>query len=277
MNRHPLEKITQEQIDTFRREGAVCIRNLLDQEWIAHMRAAVECALERAAESPNARNIAAEAGKAGRFHNESSLWQNHDGFLRFISESPLAEAAAILTGSKTIRLYNDHLLVKEPGTDAPTPWHQDGTYFRIRGDQVISAWVGLDPVRKETGAVGFVKGSHAQGRMYRPVAFASGKTRESDDFDGPMPDVEEQPETYETVFYDLDPGDVTFHHALTIHGSYGNTSTVRRRGYSVRMAGDDVRYADRPWTSYVIGDGLAEGARMDGHPDFPMLWPCAGQ
>lgn len=275
MNAHPADQITPEHVDTYRRQGAVCVRDLLKAEWIAHMRDAVERAMDRAAESVNARNIAAETGKPGRFHNESELWKHHDGFMDFIARSPLAQAAAILTGSKTIRLYNDHLLVKEPGTDTPTPWHQDGTYFRMKGNQVISAWVGLDPVRKETGAVGFVKGSHAWNKMFRPVAFASGKARESDDFDGPMPDVDADPATYETVFYDLEPGDVTFHHGLTIHGGYGNLSMSRRRGYSVRFAGDDVRYADRKWTSYAIGEGLDDGAPLDGHPDFPRLWPLA--
>jgi ectoine hydroxylase-related dioxygenase (phytanoyl-CoA dioxygenase family) len=274
VNKHPLNPIPQEAVETFRREGAVCIRGLLDQEWIEHLRQAVERALEMADKNPRARNIAAEVGKPGRFHNESELWRHHDGFLKFIAESPLSEAMAMLTAAKSIRLYNDHLLVKEPGTDAPTPWHQDGTYFRITGQQIGSAWVGLDPVRKETGAMSFVKGSNAWNKMFRPKAFATGEDRASDAFDGPLPDIEAHPELYQTVCYEMVPGDVTFHHALTIHGALGNSSsTTRRRGYSIRMAGDDARYADRPWTAYAIGEGLKDGDPMDGHPDFPPLWP----
>lgn len=277
MNQHPQSALTEADIETYRKDGVVCLRGLLDAEWIEHLRRGVEVALEHADRSPNARNIAAEAGKAGRFHNEQSLWRTHDGFMQFIQDSPIAEVAARLSGSQGVRLYNDHLLVKEPGTDAPTPWHQDGTYFRLTGDQILSVWVGLDPVRRETGAMSFVKGSHAWNKMFRPKAFATGSDRESDAFDGPLPDIDGNPEEFPTVCYEMEPGDVTIHHALTIHGALGNSSsTVRRRGYSIRMAGDDVRYADRKWTSYVIGDGLRDGDRIDGHADFPSLWPRAG-
>jgi len=273
MNKHPTKVLTDAEIQTYRQDGVVCVRGLLDARWIDHLRAAIERALN-SANSPNARNIAAEAGKAGRFHNEQSLWRNHDGFMRFIQDSPIAEVAAQLTGSRGIRLYNDHLLVKEPGTDTPTPWHQDGTYFRITGDQIISVWVGLDAVHRETGAMSFVKGSHRWNKMFRPKAFATGNDRESAAFDGPLPDIDARPDLYPTVCYEMEPGDVTFHHGLTIHGALGNQSpTARRRGYAVRMAGDDVRYADRKWTSYEIGAGLADGAPIEGHPDFPELSP----
>lgn len=273
MNQHSAKALTDIDIRTYREDGAVCVRGLLDADWIEHLRTAVESALNHPS-SPNARNIAAEAGKAGRFHNEQSLWRNHGGFMRFIEGSPISELAAQLTGSRGIRLYNDHLLVKEPGTDAPTPWHQDGTYFRVTGEQIVSVWVGLDPVKRETGAVSFVKGSHRWNKMFRPKAFATGGDRESDAFDGPLPDIDGDPARYPSVCYEMEPGDVTFHHALTIHGALGNRSAnTRRRGYSIRMLGDDVRYADRPWTSYVIGAGLHNGAPLDGHADFPKLWP----
>ncbi|MFM0234087.1 phytanoyl-CoA dioxygenase family protein [Paraburkholderia sediminicola] len=274
MNEHPIQALTHADIQTFRRDGVVCLRGLLDAEWIEHLRGAIEVALEKAADNPNARDIAAEAGKVGRFHNEQSLWKTHQGFLRFIEESPISEVAAWLTGSESIWLYNDHLLVKEPGTDAPTPWHQDGTYFRLTGEQAISVWIGLDPVRRETGAMSFVKGSHAWNRMFRPRAFATGNDRDSAAFDGPLPDIDGNPVLYQTVCYEMEPGDVTIHHALTIHGALGNSSaTMRRRGYSIRMAGDDARYADRKWTAYSIGEGLRDGAPIEGHPDFPSLWP----
>ena len=266
--------ISDTDIQTFQADGVVCLRGLLDADWLAHLRDAIEQALATAPGTTNARNLAAETGKAGRFHNESSLWRNHDGFLRFIQESPIADAVARLVGSGSIALYNDQLLVKEPGTDAPTPWHQDGTYFRIQGDQIASVWIGLDPVRRETGAMSFVKGSHRWNKMFRPRTFTTGDDQESEAFDGSLPDIDAHPDLYPTVCYEMEPGDVTVHHALTIHGALGNSSpTTRRRGYSVRLAGDDVRFADRPWTSYEIGAGLHEGDRMTGHTDFPSLLP----
>lgn len=273
---HTLAGVTEADIETYRADGVVCLRGLLDAHWIEHLRAAIEGALAAPAGSTNARDLARESGKSGRFHNESSLWRNHPGFLAFIADSPIAAAVARLTGSATVALYNDHLLVKEPGTDAPTPWHQDGTYFRIQGDQIASVWIGLDPVTRATGAMSFVKGSHRWNQMFKPRTFTTGEDRESAAFDGTLPDIDADPERYPTVCYEMEPGDVTVHHALTIHGSLGNASpTLRRRGYSVRLAGDDVRFADRKWTAYEIGAGLTEGAVITGHRDFPALVPRA--
>lgn len=269
-----ISRVSDEHRAIFERDGAVCVRGLISPDWIGWLRDHVQHVLDHANGNPGARNIAAEAGKTGRFHNESSLWRNWPGFADFIRQSPIAPAAADLTGSRGIRLYNDHLLVKEPGTDAPTPWHQDGAYFRMQGSQMLSVWIGLDPVGEATGAMSFVRGSHAWNKMFRPVAFASGADRESEAFDGSMPDIDSDREAYDLVCYEMEPGDVTFHHALTIHGSGGNkSSSQRRRGYSVRFAGDDVRYALRSWTSYVIGEGLKDGDPLNGHCDFPLLWP----
>ena len=61
---------------------------------------------------------------------------------------------------------------------------------------------------------------------------------------------------------------------LTLHGSAG--SAARRRAFSVRLIGDDVRHAPRPWRTSPefegLQDELAEGAVME-HPLFPMVYP----
>jgi hypothetical protein len=65
---------------------------------------------------------------------------------------------------------------------------------------------------------------------------------------------------------------------LTLHASAGVEPGRRRRVFSVRMLGDDMRHAPRPWTTSPAFPGLeAElpvGAPMD-HPLFPVLWPAA--
>ncbi len=76
------------------------------------------------------------------------------------------------------------------------------------------------------------------------------------------------------IGWDLEPGDAVFFNMLTVHGA-GGTSR-RRRVLSVRMLGDDMTHAPRPWTTSPPFPGLekelAEGAAMD-HPLFPVLWP----
>ncbi|MEM7478182.1 MAG: phytanoyl-CoA dioxygenase family protein, partial [Planctomycetota bacterium] len=38
--------------------------------------------------------------------------------------------------SASARFYFDHLFVKQPGTDNPTPWHQDAPYWPFRGRKI---------------------------------------------------------------------------------------------------------------------------------------------
>jgi len=35
-----------------------------------------------------------------------------------------------------VKFYHEHVLNKEPGTEKPTPWHHDQSYYPINGDKV---------------------------------------------------------------------------------------------------------------------------------------------
>ena len=58
------------------------------------------------------------------------------------------------SGSKTVRLFHEHVLVKEPGADVPTPWHHDQPYYCVDGRQNVSLWAPLDPVGREVVPIG---------------------------------------------------------------------------------------------------------------------------
>jgi hypothetical protein len=62
---------------------------------------------------------------------------------------------------------------------------------------------------------------------------------------------------------------------LTLHGSQGMEPNRRRRVFSVRFLGDDVKHAPRRWPTSPDFPGLEEqlpaGAPME-HPLFPMVW-----
>ena len=67
-----------------------------------------------------------------------------------ILRSPAAELAAVLMRSGTAQFFHDHVLVKEPGTSKPTPWHQDMPYYFVDGRQTASFWIPVDPVGETT-------------------------------------------------------------------------------------------------------------------------------
>ena len=254
---------------TFERDGVVCLRGLFSPSWMRQLEAAAE--EDMASPGPLARHVRNDGG--GDFFTDVFVWQRNEKCRDFLLNSPLGEVAARILGARTVRLYNDHLLVKEPGTTAPTYWHQDLPYFRIQGRQICSFWIGLDPVRRETGAMSFVIGSHRWDKMFTPRGIATGVDVGADGFDGPVPDIDADPATYKTVCYEMVPGDCTVHHGVSVHGALGNSSpTARRRGYSVRVVGDDITWLKRKYSPTEINAPLRDGDPLSGEL-FPVLWP----
>ncbi|MDB5670298.1 MAG: phytanoyl-CoA dioxygenase family protein [Alphaproteobacteria bacterium] len=255
--------------EAFERDGVACLRGLLSEDWIESLREAV--AKVMATPTEYSRDLAREGGKAGSFYQEINVSLRSDPIAQFVKQSPIAAAAAAVMGSRSIRFFSDQLLVKEPATNAETPWHQDFPYFPCDGDQIGSVWLGLDPVTRENGAMSFVKGSHRTGTLFAPQNFGSKAGYESDPFDGPPPDVDADPEAYPTICYEMEPGDVTIHHARTLHGAKGNESSdVRRRGFTIRLAGDDIVWRNRRYMPRGF-EPLEDGAPLSG-PRYPLLF-----
>ena len=72
--------------------------------------------------------------------NDYCNWYRFDEYKDFVFNSPAAEIAGRLTQSYEIRLFHEHILVKEPKTSEPTPWHHDQPYYCVDGEQVCSIW-----------------------------------------------------------------------------------------------------------------------------------------
>ena len=159
-------RVTPEDIEAFQRDGAVCIRQLLDGDEIALLREGIEANLREL--SPRAK-VASRPDDPGYFVEDFCTWQSNEYYRRFIFESPVAGAAGLLMASNTSRLYHDHMLVKEPGTRQPTPWHQDQPYYNVAGAQTCSVWLPVDPV-SPAATLEFVAGSH-RGPWLMPRTF----------------------------------------------------------------------------------------------------------
>ena len=194
-----------------------------------------------------------------------------------IRGSRLGEVAAQLMGSRTARLHHDHLLVKEPGTTIRTPWHQDQPFYNVDGFDTVSFWIPLDPVPRES-TLEFVAGSHATRTWYMPRSFFDDRALVFEDgtFEE-VPDVEADRAAHTILGWALEPGDAVAFNMLTLHAAAG--SRHRRRAFSVRLVGDDVRFAVRPHATSPafpeLEGVLAQGDVLE-HPLFPRLFPRAG-
>ena len=60
-----------------------------------------------------------------------------------------------------------------------------------------------------------------------------------------VPDISSSKEDYDIASWELNPGDLIAFNFSIIHGVPGNTSSNRRRAFSVRFVGDDATFAKR--------------------------------
>ncbi|WP_353227896.1 phytanoyl-CoA dioxygenase family protein [Novosphingobium sp.] len=224
--------------DAFRDDGVVVLRGLFG-DWIEPLREGARANM--AQPSPLHRNYT----KAGaRFFGDYCNWAAIPEFRAFVEGSPAGAVARELMGSRIARIFHEHLLVKEPGADIPTPWHHDSPYYCVDGRQTVSLWLPLDPVPREI-CLESVAGSHAWGKLFRPRRFDG--TAYDHDSAGlvEMPDISATRDQYRIVSWDLQPGDCIAFNFLTVHGAPGNPTGGARRAFSTRWFGEDARYADR--------------------------------
>lgn len=273
--------ISAEEITAYERDGATVLRDVVPTEWIEVMRDAIE----RILNNPGGASVEyTPEGNKGRYLGDFFAWMRDQDFEAFMKDSPMPALAAQVMKSKSVHFFYDQLLVKEPNTVEPTPWHQDLPYWPVRGNDILSIWIPFDPAKEETGVVVYIKGSHKWGKMYAPAAF--GKNTGFADIYAKagfeiLPDIEANRDQYEILKWELDPGDVIIHHPLTLHYASGNASlTGRRRGLALRYLGDDANYDARPGTfmenpkvqALLPNFKMQDGDKFEGKY-FPEVWP----
>jgi ectoine hydroxylase-related dioxygenase (phytanoyl-CoA dioxygenase family) len=267
----PSPRVSRQDIEAFQADGAIVLRQILAPAEVALLRAGIDQNL--AHPSPRAK-VASARDDPGWFIEDFCCWRENDCYRRVIFESALGEAGGLLMQSGTARLYHDHMLTKEPGTRQRTPWHQDQPYYNIEGRQNCSFWIPVDPVPRES-TLEFVAGSHL-GPWLMPRSFLDAQARWFPEGTlADLPDIEADRSRYRLLGWALEPGDAVCFHMLTLHATAGVGLGQRRRVFSLRLLGDDIRHAPRRWTTSPDFPGLTAelpaGAPME-HALFPLLW-----
>lgn len=261
-----MTQITEEMVQDYQRDGVVLVKGLVTNH-VERLREGVQ----RNMDDPGpyaAENV--KDGEGGRFFDDYCNWQRIPEFQSVIHESNLARAGAALMQSKTAQLFHDHVLVKEPGTSKPTPWHQDSPYYFVEGEQTLSFWIPLDPVRE--ASLRCVKGSHKWPKPVLPTRWLNEDNfyPESDAYI-PVPDPDA--DGMDIVEFEMEPGDAVAFDYRILHGARGNESASRRRAFSLRLVGDDARYVTRPGRTSppFPGHDMAPGQRLR-EDWFPILY-----
>ncbi len=255
-------------VAAYRRDGACCVRGALSGAEVERLARGIDANL--AAPSPRA-IVASRPGDPGLFIEDFCCWADNPDYRALACDSLLPLLAARLMGSAGVRLYHDHMLTKQARTAARTPWHQDQPYYNIDGVLNLSFWIPVDPVPREA-TLEFIAGTH-RGPWLMPRTFMNHEARWFPEGTlEELPDIDADRPRFPILGWALEPGDLVAFHMLTLHGSAG--STGRRRVFSLRYLGDDIRHAPRRWKTSPDFPGLADrlpaGAPMQ-DPLFPLL------
>jgi ectoine hydroxylase-related dioxygenase (phytanoyl-CoA dioxygenase family) len=195
-------------------------------------------------------------------------WRITPGFHDVLWNPAFVVVASQLLGHKSVRFWHDQLFCKPAKHGGVVAWHQDYSYWtRTKPMQHLTCWVGLDDVSTENGCVYYIPGSHRWGLLDKPEL--AGDMEGINEFLTPS-----QREQFKTkIPIEMQKGHATFHHPLTVHGSYENKSNRPRRAFVLNVFADDT-HSD---TDNELLQGvpiIRKGKKMEGQ-FFPLLFDPA--
>ena len=126
-----------------------------------------------------------------------------------------------------IVLTNTVLFIKEPNSLHHVTYHQDATYMGLEPQTSLTAWIALTESTRENGCVRMIRGSHRLDIQQHIDTFGEDNilTRGQQ-----IEDVDEE----SALDIELEPGQMSLHHARTIHGSGPNKTSGRRIGIALQ-------------------------------------------
>jgi len=204
-----------------------------------------------------------------------------DGYRDMLETSPIPEACARLWGTDPVWFIYEQVFLKDGGDVGRTPWHQDGSYIPMDGEDNTTAWITFEPLAK-ADSLEFVAGSHL-GPMYNTSAFnPEDETLPHDEsLDLPrLPPIERERDKHRIVSWAVEPGDVIFFHFKTLHGGAPTHPGQRRRTLTLRFFGERTHYD--PKTAKALPNfpdmaiALKPGDTMRA-PGFLQLHPKTGE
>jgi Phytanoyl-CoA dioxygenase (PhyH) len=153
--------------------------------------------------------------------------------------------------------WNSSFFTKEADSPGYVSWHQDATYWGLSEPDVVTAWVAFTESTPRNGNMQVIPGSHRQ-------QAAHVDTFNPDNLLSRGQEIAVEVDERQAVDLVLQPGEMSLHHVLIVHGSRANTSPDRRIGYAIRYIPTRIRQAAGPRDSAT----LVRGHDAFGHFDL---------
>jgi len=220
------------QVTQYKEQGYICPVTILNPEEAALSRAKLE-AMEELQGKPMDR---IQCNKTYLLYDWADELVHHPKVL---------DAVEALIGPD-ILCYMSNLFTKEAGTGSYVSMHQDAAYWGVDADDVVTAWIALSPATAESGVMKVEPGSHTSERsQVNTYAKDNLLTRGQ-----AIPENELEPE--KQVYMELEPGQMSLHHFMLVHGSDPNQSDDRRIGLAIRYVAASAKKIGKPESALLV-------------------------
>ncbi|MAI48953.1 MAG: snoK [Rhodospirillaceae bacterium] len=255
--------LTQRHREAFCRDGFIKLANVLTPGAVIRLRQELIRLLGETF------NTSLDGGARDRFLSLEMAWLDNPVVRAYVLSARIGKICAELLDVKSVRLYHDNILSKEPGCGR-TPWHYDDHHFPLATDDVVTAWIPAQPVPVAMGPLSFAK----------PLdVFELVKDIEFNKFDTSYDRrVAEAFEASNVAIEDgaFDIGEVSFHHNRSFHTAARNRTRQSRVVLASTYFADGARILDQPtmvsgdWEKFIPGAGPGDLAASEMNP---ICWP----
>lgn len=210
--------ISKTQIEFFKTEGYLIVKNLISKEEIAYYDRIYNSFLDNKINASKYRSDLS-GNEGGSKEKITQIMVPSKVFPELLEKSihlKTPRIAKLLLGDD-IALDFDMLINKAPHSKTITPWHQDAAYWINMPDKrAVSCWVAIDRATKDNGCMWYTPRSHLSKTLEHTQTGNKGALKCDGSEDN-------------SVFVELEPGSCVFHHGNTLHYSRGNTTRHNRR------------------------------------------------
>ncbi|MCW8129914.1 MAG: phytanoyl-CoA dioxygenase family protein [Planctomycetota bacterium] len=220
----PTPALTQDQIDSFHRDGYLSYGALLKPEELETLRAEYDAEFRKAAETGDSRNLADNkpdrADAKTRMLQIMQMCERNIHFRKLLYDTRILDIVQCLLGPN-IMLFHDQALFKPAHTGGAVFWHQDNGYWKCAPANLVSCWMTLDDVVLENGAMQVIPGSHLK-PVHHATSQATDALLEINGID-----------LAQAKAVELPAGGIMFHHCQTLHYTAPNTTPRQRRAFAI--------------------------------------------
>ena len=245
-----MKALTQAQVDAYREKGYLFPMPGLSPDELAECRAGLD-RFETYLGAP-----VAKAELKWRSH----AFAHSPWFAKLAMHPKILDAVEDIIGPN-ILIWTSTFFIKEPHSPTFAAWHQDGTYFGLAPQALITAWVALNDASHEAGCMDAVSFKGAPRQMHH----AAKRLEHSINRAGQEVVGEIDESGIEAM--ELQAGQFSLHHELAIHRSSPNNASHRRIGLGLNYIPTSVRTT----TSVRMSAMLVRG--QDGYGHFDLIDP----